>query len=157
MQKYMTKLFVVVATLAALSAVEPSAQAQYRRGNRNRAYTKAQVERVIRRVEERSDRFVRLFDESLDRSRLNNSEREDRLNERARDLEAAIDALRSDFDRTDRYRDTQSQVSRVLDAAQGINNVVRRRRLDANTERQWSLVRTELNTLANYYNLRPLR
>jgi len=112
---------------------------------------------VIRRVEERSDRFVRLFDESLDRSRLNNSEREDRLNERARDLEAAIDALRSDFDRTDRYRDTQSQVSRVLDAAQGINNVVRRRRLDANTERQWSLVRTELNTLANYYNLRPLR
>ncbi len=157
MQKYVTKLFVVVAILGTLLTVTPSAQAQYRRGNRNRAYTKAQVERVIRRVEERSDRFVRLFDESLDRSRLNNSEREERLNERARDLETAIDALRSDFDRTDRYQDTQAQVSRVLNVAQGINNVVRRRQFERNTERQWSLVRAELNALANYYNLRPLR
>ncbi|MBA2338792.1 MAG: hypothetical protein H0V88_00205 [Pyrinomonadaceae bacterium] len=158
MQKYIAKLFVVVTTLGVLlSAVATPAEAQYRRGNRNRAYSKAEVERVIRRVEESSDRFVGLFDRSLDRSRLNNSEREDRLNERAKDLEGAIDALRSDFDRTDRYRDTQAQVSRVLSVAQGINNVMRRRRFEANTERQWSLVRTDLNTLANYYNLRPLR
>ncbi len=135
-----------------------SSQAQYRGRNRQRAvYNKADIDRIIRRVEDRSDNFVRLFDQSLDRSNLDGTKREDRLNERARDLERELDSLRSNFDRTDKYMDTRQQVSRVLSTADGINKVMLRRRLGGATEQQWRLLRAELNALADAYNLRQLR
>jgi hypothetical protein len=100
---------------------------------------------------------VRSFDRSLDNSRVDGTLREDNLNQRARDLENALDILRQEFDRTDRYQDTRAQVSSVLNVAEDINRAVRNRRLRGNTERLWARVRTELNTLASVYNLRQLR
>jgi len=140
-----------------LAALSVPAQAQYGRGYRSRVYTKADVDRIIRRVENQSDHFVNSFDRSLDNSRLDGTAREDNLNQRARDLENDLDALRSEFDRAARYQDTRSQVERALTTAEGINGVVRRRRLGGNTERLWARVRTELNALAYVYNLRQLR
>lgn len=72
-------------------------------------------------------------------------------------LETDLDSLRQEFDRTDRYQDTRSQVSRVMSTAEGINAVVRRRRLGGNTERVWAQLRSDLNALAYVYNLRQLR
>jgi len=143
--------------LFVLTALSVSVPAQNRRYNRNRAQTKAEIDRIIRRVENQSDRFVRSFDNSLDNSRLEGTRREDNLNERARNLETDLDSLRLEFDRTDRYVDTRSQVSRALSTAEGINTVMRRRRLGGNTERLWAQLRTELNALAYAYNLRQLR
>jgi histidinol dehydrogenase len=148
---------VIVALFMVATAITPLAHAQMRRGYPGRNNTKAQVERIIRRVENQSDRFVRSFDNALDRSRADGTWREDNLNERARDLENKLDALRMEFDRTDRYQDTRTQVSSVLNTAEGINTAVRRRRLNNNTERLWERVRDELNTLAAFYNLRQLR
>lgn len=150
-------IFASFAICAALAALSVPAQAQYGRGYRNRAYTKAEVDRIIRRVENQSDRFVNSFDRSLDNSRLDGTAREDNLNQRARDLENDLDSLRREFDRTARYQDTRSQVERALSTAEGINGVMRRRRLNANTERLWAQVRSELNALAYVYNLRQLR
>jgi len=143
--------------LTLLVGLSVSASAQNRRYSRNRVNTKAEIDRVIRRVENQSDRFVRTFDRSLDNSRLDGTMREDNLNERARTLETELDSLRQEFDRTDRYLDTRSQVSRVMSTAEGINTVVKRRRLGSNTERIWVQLRSELNSLASVYNLRQLR
>ena len=152
-------IFAVVA--ASLSFTLSSAQAQYQRGGRRRpaanVYARVDVERTLRNVEERSDRFVKLFDRALDNSRLDGSRREDRLTERARELEESLDSLRKDFDRTDRFQDTRAQVSRVLNTATGIGNVVYRRRLDTATVQEWSQLRAELNALARFYNLPQLR
>jgi hypothetical protein len=156
MGKHVSRILTAGMALCMLLALSVEGQAQYRRG-RARVYTKAEVERAIRRVENASDRFTRSFDNSLDRSRLDGTLREDRLNDRALELERELDSLRQEFDRTDRYQDTRSQVSRVLSTAEGINGVVLRRRLGANTERQWTVVRRELNSLAAIYNLRQLR
>lgn len=144
---------VVICLLAAMSV---SLQAQNRR-YRNRTYSKGEIDRIIRRVENQSDRFVRSFDSSLDNSRLDGTMREDNLNQRARNLETDLDSLRLEFDRTDRYLDTRSRVSRTLNTAEGINAAIRRRRLRGNTERLWAQVRTELNALASAYNLPQLR
>ena len=160
MRNVTSKLFVALfaaGLMLTLLALPGQAQRRGRGGYRAPEYTKGQIETIIRRVENRSDEFVRLFDKSLDRSRLDGTRREDRLNEQARDLERDLDSLRRDFDRTDRYTDTRAQVSRVLNTASGINQVVSRRRLGGDTERQWSLVRVELNALADAYNLRQLR
>jgi len=157
MGKNIFRVIMAGVAICLLAALSIPAQAQGGRGYRNRGYSKADVDRIIRRVENQSDRFVKSFDRSLDNSRLDGTRREDNLNQRARDLENSLDSLRQEFDRTDRYQDTRSQVSSVLNIAEGINNVVRRRRLGGNTERLWGQLRSELNTLASVYNLRQLR
>ena len=144
---------VAVCALVALCAVSGAAQRRYR----PRAYTKAQVDAVIRRVEDRADNFVRVFDYALDNSRVDGRAREDRLNERARELEQATNELRREFDRRERYADTRSEVSRCLNIAADINGAVRRRRLDRNAEQQWRMLRAELNALADVYGLARLR
>lgn len=154
MRGYITRRFLI--TLAAVCAVlilSVPSEAQRRRYPRQRGYTKNEVNSIIKRVEERSDRFVKLFDRSLDRSRLDGTNREDRLNEYARNLEKALDDLRGEFDRKENYVETRPEVRRCLDIATNINVAMRNRSLGGDTERQWALLRSELNTLANVYGL----
>jgi hypothetical protein len=149
-----------LAALAVCSLVMATASpsfAQSRRYARSRAYTRVSVDRLIRQAENRSDQFVAIFDRSLDRSRLEGTIREDRLNERARELEGQLNIVRQEFNRAGNYYDIRSHAANALTAAQGINTVMRNRRLDARVERQWILLRSELNRLAAVYNLRQLR
>ena len=156
MNRNISRVIIGAIAFFMVAIVSIPAEAQNRRGSRYRT-SKAQVEQIIRRVENQSDRFVRSFDRSLDRSRADGTIREDNLNQRARDLENSLDILRQEFDRTDRYQDTRSQVSNVLSIAEDINRAVRNRRLRDNTERLWARLRSELNSLASVYNLRQLR
>ena len=157
MHRRLPKLFVAVAVLFAACALAPDAGAQRRRGPRARGYTKAEVDAVIRRVENRSDDFVKVFDRSLDRGSLDGTRREDNLNERARKLESSLDDLRREFDRKESYAETRPEVRRTLNLATEINNVMRRRRMGGEAERQWNMLRYELNTLADVYGLARLR
>ncbi len=118
-----------------------------------RNYTKAQVDRIVKNVEERTDRFVSQFDRSLDRSRLNNTNREDKLNEKARDLESATDELRREFDRRDLWIENKDEVRKCLNLASDIDVAMRNRRLGAATENNWKFVCNELNALAKVYGL----
>ena len=154
MRAYTTRRFLIpLAAVCALLILSVPGEAQRRRRPIRRGYTKAEVNSIIKRVEERSDRFVKLFDRSLDRSGINGTEREDRLNEYARNLETVLDDLRGEFDRKENYVETRPEVRRCLDIATNINVAVRSRRLGGETERQWALLRTELNTLADVYGL----
>lgn len=140
--------------LAALFIILILADASYaQRRARNWSYSKAQVEQVIARVEDRVDTFGGRFDNALDNSRLNNTLREDQLNRRAKDLETATDELRRDFNRRDRWIENKDEVRRCLNIATDIDQVMRNRRFDRTTERKWANVRYELNTLAKVYNL----
>jgi hypothetical protein len=157
MRAYLTrKIFITLAAICAVLVLSVPGQAQRRRTPRQRGYTKTEVNQLIKRVEERSDRFVKLFDRSLDRSVLNGSNREDNLNERARNLESALDELRREFDRKENYVETRPEVRRCLNVATDINAAMLNRRLGGDTERQWALLRVELNTLANVYGLPPV-
>ena len=155
MRAYLTRKFFLslAATCAILLLSVPAEAQRRRRPPAARGYTKDHVNQIIKRVEERSDRFVKLFDKALDRSRLDDTNREDQLNKMARDLEKGLDDLRSEFDRKENYVETRSEVRRCLDLATDINVAMRNRRLGGETERQWALLRNELNTLADVYGL----
>lgn len=154
MKKGITALFLLTAALTAVFVFDTSANAQnYKRAANHNNLSKAQVDRIIKRVEERTDRFVALFNDSLDSSKLNNSRRETVLNRRARDLEAATDELRREFDRRDRWIENQDEVRRTLNIASDINVAMKNRKFNRQTEQTWNLLRTELNALANAYNL----
>jgi len=129
-----------------------SAHAQPRAA-RNRIYTKSDVDRIIKRVEDRTDKFKKEFDKALDRSRLNGSNREDRLNEYAKELEHATDDLRHQFDRTDSWIDNKEQVRTCLSLASKLEVAMRNRRLGGKVESTWAALRFDLNTLAQVYNL----
>ena len=149
MNKNLLKIFTGLAALLIVLGLADASYAQ----RRGREYTKGQVDRIIKNVETRVDGFVKQFDSSLDRTRLDGTRREDNLNQKAKDLESATDELRRDFDRSDRWIENKDEVQRCLDIAADINVVVQRRRLGRGTENNWANVRRELNALAQVYNL----
>lgn len=147
------KAIIALSAFVLLFGLADTASAQYRRGQRYRTTTtKAQVDRVIKRVETRVDRFVGEYDRSLDRSRLDGTGREDWLNKRARDLESATDELRREFDRRDSWYENRDEVRRCLNIASDIDKSIRTLRLGPATEGNWAQVRAELNALADVFN-----
>lgn len=155
MRTYFSKfVFGLAAGLAALTIA--SVAAAQPRVTRGRVYTKSDVDRIIKRVEDSTDKFKKEFDKALDRSRLNNTNREDQLNQYAKDLEHATDDLRKQFDRTDKWMDNRDQVRTCLVLASKINVAMRNRRLGPKVESRWNGLRYDLNTLAGVYNLPPV-
>jgi sugar-specific transcriptional regulator TrmB len=152
MKKNFLNLLTILAVCAAVLLLAETGYSQ-RRIARGKVYTKAEVEQVVNRLEERVDNFVKHYDKSLDRSRLDGTEREDWLMRRARDLESATDELRREFDRRDTWAENKAEVRRCLNVAEDINKNMKARRYSADTEAIWARVRYELNTLARIYNL----
>jgi len=142
-----------ISCLLAIMSVAANGQDRYH----GREYSKSDVERFIKRVEDRSDSFRRLVDRSLDRSSLDGTRLEDNINEQVKQLEKALHELRSEFSRHDRWLDTRRQVERVMSEAEDVNAIVRRRLFKREIGREWAFLRSDINRLAGVYELRPLR
>jgi hypothetical protein len=153
MKRNLLKLFMVMAAVVVILSVADVSSAQRRRESRGNLMTKAQVKLVINRVEDRVDNFVDRYDKSLDHSRLNGSSREDWLMKRARDLESATDELSREFDRRDVWAENKEEVRRCLNIASDIDRNMKNYNFGSATEKNWTNVRYELNTLADIYNL----
>ena len=137
-----------------------SADAQWRDGRRNERRwgntNKRAVENLIKRIEQRTDVFVRQFDRALDNGRADGTRREDRLNEFARQLESATDELRREFDRGDSLQENRDEVQRVISVASRIDQAMRRGRIAPGAQGAWRNLRVELNSLARVYNVRSV-
>lgn len=118
--------------------------------------TRGSVDKIIKRVENRTDRFVKQFDHALDHSRLDGSRREDNLNQSAKNLEHATDQLRSEFNKHRNWWETRDNVQNCLSIAANVNTAMLNNRFNRPTENNWRNVRRELNTLAQVYNLPPM-
>ena len=151
----MQKLIVSFFSLTLLFTLALNAHAQGRA--RGRFYTKADVDRVIHRVEDSTDVLRKAVDKNLDRSRLDGTRREDNINEQVKQLENALDELRSDFDRRDTWRETRQAVEKVMRQSDEVNAIFRRLRFHPAVEAQWRNVRADLNRLAGIYDLPLLR
>jgi hypothetical protein len=146
----MSRIFLNVFTfvfLAITLSTASAAQAQLRPYRVN----DRQVQVLISRIETGTDTFRRQVDRNLDRSTMNGTRTEDTLTSYVTDFENATDSLRRRFDSR---ASTTADVQEVLNRASVIENFVRDNRLSTNAQRQWTLVKTDLDTLANYYNIR---
>lgn len=155
-RSFITAMGLCIAGVAAISL--SSVAVAQGTGPGGRFYTKAEVEVIIKRVEERSDSFREVIDRSLDRSTLNGTNREDNINQQVKELENAIDKLRDEFDRAQTWQETRNQVGRVLNEADEVNVIMRRGRWRRGNvvKTEWALVRSDLNKLFGIYNLRLL-
>ena len=151
--KKISTILVIALALSSLLTISSFAQGRAR----GRYYTKSDVERIIKRVEDRSDSFQKVVDKTLDRGSLDGTRREDNINEQVKQLERTLDNLRSDFDRKDQWRETHNQVRAVLNQADEVGRIVRKFRFNNQVQREWATLRADLNTLASIYDLPRLR
>jgi hypothetical protein len=154
MRNSLKKSFGALMMCCVVLALAAPSFAQWRGSSR---YNRGSIDRLIRQAESRSNQFVAVFDRALDRSRLEGTIREDRLNERAAELERQLNVARAELNRSTNHWAIRSSISNAMDVGQAINTVMRRRNLTPNAERQWMMLRSDLNRLAAAYGLRQLR
>src|ERR687894_1982209 len=109
-----------------------------------------EVNSLITRIEQNTDRFRTSVDAALDRSRYDNTRAEDNVNNFIRDFEAATDQLRERFNGR---RSVAADVENVLTKASFINDFMTRTRLTTRAQNDWALVRADLSALASAYNV----
>ena len=133
--------------LIILSGTGLIASAQQRRYQVN----DRQVNLLLGRIATHTNLFRQSLEDALNQSRLDNPRREENIKQFVADFEATTNQLR------DRFRNRQTvaaaDVQEVLDRALRINNLMGRLQLGGQAESDWNTLRTDLNQLANYYNI----
>lgn len=108
------------------------------------------VERIIRRIEQQSDRFRSSLDSALDKSRFNGSNREDDINSFIKDFYEQTKHLRNRFDK---HQSAGPDVEAVLGRAARIDDFMRRNRLTSKAQDDWTTLKSNLDELASAYNV----
>jgi hypothetical protein len=115
-------------------------------------------DRYLRDSVNRLDRLTKDFehdmDRALDRSRVNGTQREDRINAQVHDFRRAVSDLKS---RVGNGRDLNRSVDaarRVLQEGDQLDRVARPRWFDGRLGSRWSQIQQELRVLSDAYGLR---
>jgi hypothetical protein len=108
------------------------------------------VEKIIERIEQQSDRFRSSLDAALDKSRFNGTNREDDINSFIKDFYEQTKRLR---DRFDKRQSASPDVQAVLERAARIDDFMRRNRLSSKAQDDWSTLKNNLDELASAYNV----
>jgi hypothetical protein len=153
----------IVLSLPAMAAAQSSNQwwqgRDYGRdqGRRNDDYNRYGRERLrnsARRISDLSRQFERGVDRSLDRSRLDGTLREDRINDRARDFRYAADDLRNRLGDARNLYSSTSAARNLLQLGARIDRMISRFRLDSRTLSDWVQIRQELRVISDAYGFR---
>jgi len=144
MHSRILKSFCALLMCCTIAAISPVTMAQDRDWG-FRIQFGPDVERLVRQAENHTNQLASMLEER-DRGGLS---------ERVRELESQLNMLNSDFNEDSNYG-RRSQVSNVLRVAQSINNAMRYRRVDYDVQRQWAMVRSDINRLARTYRLSML-
>jgi hypothetical protein len=109
-----------------------------------------QVKKVLEQLKKDTGKFRKSLDSSLDKSRLDGTNREDDINGFLKDYEKATDRL---YDRFKDNKSVSADVEAVLDGAAQIDRFMGRRSPGQRAERDWEPVRQDLRRLAEAYNV----
>ena len=150
----MTPLYKLLAGAFLLTVVSPSTSTAQPR--EVAIYTRTDVRDLVQRMEQHSNGFRKHFEKALDRSALNDTDREDRLRRWTQDLEDMFDHLKKDQSKN-QIKDMEQRVNTMLAIAAGINRIMLYRKFSADAERDWRFLRADLNALALTYDLPTLQ
>ncbi|HEY9605909.1 MAG TPA: hypothetical protein V6C85_30160 [Allocoleopsis sp.] len=156
--KKVTLVALLVAVASAGSMAQANAQIWNNNRNNNRVDNiRNEFQDYLNRISQEADSFASGIDRDLDRSRLNNKNAEDQINQLAKDIKRYARNAKNNFDR---QRPVRDDVQQLLDASDRMDAFLRRTRisLSRDTERSWSDLRNDTNRLrtaadrANQYN-----
>ncbi len=109
------------------------------------------VKLTITSIETKTDAFKRELDKALDASRINNTEKEDLVNDYVAEFENATDELRVKFDEK---KSVSADVTKVLNMGAGIDRFIKDNNLNYRAKSYWNSVAADLDKLQGYYGLR---
>jgi len=109
-----------------------------------------EVGRMINQIENQTKTFRKSLDSALDHSRVNGSHREDDINALVKSFEEQTKRL---HDRFDHHKSVAADVEAVLDRAAAIDGFMARQRLRERAENDWFTLRSNLDELAQAYNV----
>ncbi|HTK36857.1 MAG TPA: hypothetical protein VL325_00065 [Pyrinomonadaceae bacterium] len=112
--------------------------------------TDTQTRNLITRIETKTNRFQSTMNGVLNTGRWNNTGTEDTVRGYILDFENSTGAL---LRRVNSRRPVNTEVNDVLARANNINQFMEQNSLGSSAENQWISIRTDLNTLARYYNM----
>ena len=114
--------------------------------------TNRQVQTTLQQIKLRSEVLSRSLEDALNGNNSNRQQNSDEIRGYLRDFQNAAETLRN---QTANRAETSANVQDVLDRAANIDNFIRQNRLNSSVNRDWAALRTDLNTLAGYYNVSP--
>lgn len=121
---------------------------------RSRTMTvKPEMKELLQRMEKHADEFEDKFDAALDRSDVNGTTLERRLNSLADTVEDAVDDMAKHFDDGE-TKEFINKLENAMIAASGVNRFMLRNDMSSAAE-QWDMLRKGLNEVANEYH-RPV-
>ena len=138
-----SKRIMSVLSLFALGLIAVSAQAQ-------REPSRVQVNSLIQRIEQSSNRFRNSLNVALVNQRIDQTRPQNDINTFEPALGTAVDQFR---DRFARRQAGTVDVQNILQKASLIDDFMIRNRLNTPVQNDWAAVRTNLNALANAYGV----
>jgi hypothetical protein len=106
---------------------------------------------AARRLDDRSRDFQRHLDSALDRSRIDGTRREDRINEIASEFRSAASVLRNSVGDGRNINRSSDEARRVLQLGSRIDQFIGRQRLNSRAESDWSQIRQDLRVIADIF------
>jgi hypothetical protein len=146
---------VILATIWFLGA-QVATQAQD--ANRDVIVAKTDVSDIVQRLAKRTGEFKEEFDKAVEHSMMDGTKLEERAKHRADDLHNSARRLRDVFgDKRDKNNPAvRDQVDKTLAASADVNRIMQDHRFTDKLQRNWELLRSDLNGLAAVYDLSPL-
>jgi hypothetical protein len=147
-----TLRLLAVALVALCLPVMAAAQGGYYGNDRyGRNYNNRALRDSVQRVKDRSDNFEDHLDSALDRSRYDDSRREDRINDVAKEFQRAAEQLDDRFDNGRNLTRSSNEARRLLQLGSQIDRFMARNRLGGRAESEWARIRQDLHVIANAY------
>ena len=146
----MRRYLPLIAMLALLLPVVAKAQS---RGRNSRDDRSERIDRVVRDCEQRTNEFLRAVESAWGRERHNNDE----LDRNAAKLERALNRVRDSWNRDHNYGRTRGNIGAALNAGRDINRTLAHHRLNQRVLREWGAIRTELDNLAQVFEMPRIR
>ena len=155
MSKYFRSVCLIAGAML-LGGASSNARAQD--ANRALVLTPSNLGSVVDHVQKLSGEFKDSFDKAVSHSMIDGTRLETNAKHRADDLHDAANRLGDVFhDKRDKNdASIRNQADKTIAAASELNRVMTDHRFTDSLQRQWDILRSDLNALAEVYHLSPL-
>ncbi|MBA3319874.1 MAG: hypothetical protein H0T45_00310 [Pyrinomonadaceae bacterium] len=121
---------------------------------RSNNYDSRTLRDAAKRVQDRSKSLERDVDRLLDRSRVNGTNREDRINNEVRQFRETAERLRDRVGDGRNVNRSAGEARQLLQAADRVERLLGRIRVDSRTYADWREIKRDLRTIADIHGLR---
>ena len=117
----------------------------------NERYDRGRLREAVRRLVDHSRSFQTAIERSLDRSKLDGTRREDRINIQAQNLRNAAVELREKLGDARNLDRSANEARRALEVGSRLDNFVSRGNVDLRSRAFWDQIRGDLRAISSAY------